>query len=243
MIIQVGQPIGVWWTIAILIADSILGSMLLRSQGRAAWRRFNEALAAGPAAGARGGRRRAHHLRRRAAADARLHHRHLRPAAPAPADARARAPAARRASRPADPRRRDAAARAGPPPRPAGRTTSRAPRWTSTPTTCRGSPLSARAGAPAGRRAVHRRGHLRVRPTPRPGSTGSRASGSPGGRRAARSPCCSPAASRSRVVGARAASRSSAARLGVADPARSERDRRRAARALDACAGRRAGST
>jgi UPF0716 protein FxsA len=46
-IIQVGQAIGAWWTVAILIADSILGSMLMRSQGRAAWRRFNQALAAG----------------------------------------------------------------------------------------------------------------------------------------------------------------------------------------------------
>jgi UPF0716 protein FxsA len=47
VIIQVGQAIGPWWTIALLIADSILGSMLMRSQGRAAWRRFNEALAGG----------------------------------------------------------------------------------------------------------------------------------------------------------------------------------------------------
>jgi len=47
VILQVGQAIGVLPTIAILIADSILGSVLMRSQGRAAWRRFNEALAAG----------------------------------------------------------------------------------------------------------------------------------------------------------------------------------------------------
>ncbi|HYH89940.1 MAG TPA: FxsA family protein [Solirubrobacteraceae bacterium] len=47
VIIQVGEQIGVWWTIALLIADSILGSMLMRSQGRVAWRRFNEALRAG----------------------------------------------------------------------------------------------------------------------------------------------------------------------------------------------------
>ena len=47
VIIQVGQEIGVWWTIAILIADSILGSVLMRSQGRSAWRRFNEAVRAG----------------------------------------------------------------------------------------------------------------------------------------------------------------------------------------------------
>ena len=30
MIIQVGQAIGVWWTIALLIADSILGALLMR---------------------------------------------------------------------------------------------------------------------------------------------------------------------------------------------------------------------
>jgi UPF0716 protein FxsA len=47
VIIQVGQQIGALWTIALLIADSILGSMLLRSQSRTAWRRFNEQLAAG----------------------------------------------------------------------------------------------------------------------------------------------------------------------------------------------------
>ena len=49
IIIQVGQAIGVWWTIGILIADSVLGSMLMRSQGRAAWRRFNAALREGRA--------------------------------------------------------------------------------------------------------------------------------------------------------------------------------------------------
>jgi UPF0716 protein FxsA len=47
VIIQVGEAIGALWTIALLIADSILGSMLMRSQGRAAWRRFNEAIAGG----------------------------------------------------------------------------------------------------------------------------------------------------------------------------------------------------
>src|SRR5215217_1024803 len=47
LLIQVGQLIGVWWTIALLLADAVLGSMLLRSQSRAAWRRFNEALADG----------------------------------------------------------------------------------------------------------------------------------------------------------------------------------------------------
>jgi UPF0716 protein FxsA len=46
VIIEVGQWIGVWPTIALLFLDSILGAMLLRAQGRAVWRRFNEALAA-----------------------------------------------------------------------------------------------------------------------------------------------------------------------------------------------------
>src|SRR6476620_3811342 len=45
LLIQVGQAIGVWWTIALLIADALLGSWLLRSQGRLAWQRFNVALA------------------------------------------------------------------------------------------------------------------------------------------------------------------------------------------------------
>ncbi len=47
VLIQVGGQIGALPTIAILVADSILGSLLLRSQGREAWRRFNAALAAG----------------------------------------------------------------------------------------------------------------------------------------------------------------------------------------------------
>ena len=49
VIIQVGQAIGVWWTIVILVADSVLGSLLMRSQGRTVWRRFNAALQAGRA--------------------------------------------------------------------------------------------------------------------------------------------------------------------------------------------------
>jgi UPF0716 protein FxsA len=47
VIIQVGQAIGALWTIALLIADSIAGSLLMKSQGRAAWRRFQTALAEG----------------------------------------------------------------------------------------------------------------------------------------------------------------------------------------------------
>src|SRR6185436_11015982 len=47
VIIQVGQAIGIWWTIGLLIADSILGAWLMRHQGRSSWRRFNEAVAGG----------------------------------------------------------------------------------------------------------------------------------------------------------------------------------------------------
>jgi len=47
VIIQVGQAIGVWWTIALLIGMSVLGAIVLRVQGRLAWRRFNEAIAEG----------------------------------------------------------------------------------------------------------------------------------------------------------------------------------------------------
>jgi len=45
VIIQVGQAIGVVPTLLLLFADAVLGSLLLRHQGRGAWRRFNEALA------------------------------------------------------------------------------------------------------------------------------------------------------------------------------------------------------
>lgn len=45
VIVQVGQAIGVVPTLALLVADALLGSLLLRQQGRGAWRRFNAALA------------------------------------------------------------------------------------------------------------------------------------------------------------------------------------------------------
>jgi UPF0716 protein FxsA len=47
VILRVGDAIGVLWTIALLAADSLLGSLLLRAQGRSVWRRFNAALAEG----------------------------------------------------------------------------------------------------------------------------------------------------------------------------------------------------
>lgn len=49
VLIQIGQLIGVWWTIALLVADAIVGSLLARSQSRLVWQRFNEALRAGRA--------------------------------------------------------------------------------------------------------------------------------------------------------------------------------------------------
>jgi UPF0716 protein FxsA len=47
VILKVGDAIGWLPTLAILAADSLLGSWLLRSQGRAVWNRFNAALGAG----------------------------------------------------------------------------------------------------------------------------------------------------------------------------------------------------
>jgi UPF0716 protein FxsA len=44
VIIKVGELIGVWPTLALLLADALLGALLLRHQGRGAWRRFNAAL-------------------------------------------------------------------------------------------------------------------------------------------------------------------------------------------------------
>lgn len=45
LIIEIGGLIGVLPTIALLLADALLGSLLLRHQGRGAWQRFNQALA------------------------------------------------------------------------------------------------------------------------------------------------------------------------------------------------------
>jgi UPF0716 protein FxsA len=47
VILQVGEAIGVLPTIALLVADSLLGAALMRSQGRLAWRRFNLAVSEG----------------------------------------------------------------------------------------------------------------------------------------------------------------------------------------------------
>jgi UPF0716 protein FxsA len=47
VILTVSDSIGLAPTLAILVADSLLGSWLLKSQGRAVWQRFNETLRAG----------------------------------------------------------------------------------------------------------------------------------------------------------------------------------------------------
>jgi UPF0716 protein FxsA len=47
VILKVGDAIGAVPTVLLLAADSVLGSLLLRSQGRRVWRRFREALAEG----------------------------------------------------------------------------------------------------------------------------------------------------------------------------------------------------
>jgi UPF0716 protein FxsA len=45
VILQVGDAIGAVPTLLILVADSLLGAVLLRAQGRTVWRQFNGALA------------------------------------------------------------------------------------------------------------------------------------------------------------------------------------------------------
>ena len=47
VILQVGEAIGVLPTIGLLIVDSVLGAMLMRSEGRRAWTRFNLAVSEG----------------------------------------------------------------------------------------------------------------------------------------------------------------------------------------------------
>lgn len=44
VIVQVGQVIGAWWTIVLLIADSILGSWLVKREGGRAWQALRMAL-------------------------------------------------------------------------------------------------------------------------------------------------------------------------------------------------------
>jgi UPF0716 protein FxsA len=47
LLIQLGQVVGPWWTILILLADGILGSWLVKLEGARAWRALSEALGSG----------------------------------------------------------------------------------------------------------------------------------------------------------------------------------------------------
>ena len=44
LLIQVGQVIGAWWTVLLLIADGFLGAWLMKREGGRAWRALREAL-------------------------------------------------------------------------------------------------------------------------------------------------------------------------------------------------------
>lgn len=44
VIIQVGQVIGGWWTLLLLIVDSVIGAWLVKREGLRAWRALAEAL-------------------------------------------------------------------------------------------------------------------------------------------------------------------------------------------------------
>ena len=46
-ILQVGQLVGPWWTIVLLVLDSMLGAWLIKREGGRAWRALREALQGG----------------------------------------------------------------------------------------------------------------------------------------------------------------------------------------------------
>jgi UPF0716 protein FxsA len=47
VLVQVGQVIGAWWTVLLLVVMSILGTLLIRREGGRAWRALTEALRTG----------------------------------------------------------------------------------------------------------------------------------------------------------------------------------------------------
>ncbi len=47
VIIQVGRVIGPWWTIGLLLLDSVIGAWLVRREGSTAWRALRSALSSG----------------------------------------------------------------------------------------------------------------------------------------------------------------------------------------------------
>jgi UPF0716 protein FxsA len=44
VLIQIGQVIGAWWTVLLLVADSFLGAWLMKREGSRAWRALLEAI-------------------------------------------------------------------------------------------------------------------------------------------------------------------------------------------------------
>jgi UPF0716 protein FxsA len=45
LIVQLGQSVGPWWTILLIIGAGVLGSVLVKREGGRAWRALQEALA------------------------------------------------------------------------------------------------------------------------------------------------------------------------------------------------------
>ena len=51
VLIQVGQVVGVWWTILLVLAISVVGSWLVKREGWAAWRRITTRVQTGEVPG------------------------------------------------------------------------------------------------------------------------------------------------------------------------------------------------
>ncbi len=51
VLIQVGQVVGVWWTIVLVLVISVLGSWLVKREGWAAWRRITSRVQGGEVPG------------------------------------------------------------------------------------------------------------------------------------------------------------------------------------------------
>jgi UPF0716 protein FxsA len=47
LIVQLGQVVGAWWTILVIIAAGIIGAWLIKREGARAWRALTEALGSG----------------------------------------------------------------------------------------------------------------------------------------------------------------------------------------------------
>ncbi len=52
VLIQVGQVIGAWWTVLLLVLDSLIGAWLVKHEGGRAWRALRTALQSGRMPGA-----------------------------------------------------------------------------------------------------------------------------------------------------------------------------------------------